>query len=42
VIATGGIAALIVNQSKQIQKVEPFLTLEGMKILFEENEKKQK
>jgi len=37
VIATGGIGHLIVDQSKHIQKFEPFLTLEGMKILYHKN-----
>lgn len=41
VIATGGIAPLIANQSKYIQKVEPFLTLKGMQILFNKNKKEK-
>ncbi|MCZ6781946.1 MAG: type III pantothenate kinase [Proteobacteria bacterium] len=37
VIATGGLARLIASESAAIEKVEPFLTLEGLRILFEKN-----
>lgn len=35
VIATGGIAPMVVERSKKIDRVEPFLTLEGMRIIHE-------
>ena len=37
VIATGGLARRIANESKAIQEVAPFLTLDGLRILFEKN-----
>ena len=37
VIATGGLANLISEGSKTIDKVEPFLTLEGLRIIYEKN-----
>ncbi|MCG8592323.1 MAG: type III pantothenate kinase [Proteobacteria bacterium] len=36
-IATGGLAGRIANESSAIERVEPFLTLEGLRILFEKN-----
>jgi type III pantothenate kinase len=37
VIATGGLARLISEESAVIEQVVPFLTLEGLRILFEKN-----
>jgi type III pantothenate kinase len=37
VIATGGLAHRIASESATIERVEPFLTLEGLRILFEKN-----
>jgi type III pantothenate kinase len=36
-IATGGLAGRIARESTHIEKVMPFLTLEGLRILFEKN-----
>jgi type III pantothenate kinase len=36
-IATGGMADIVANESKKIEAVHPFLTLEGLKILFDKN-----
>jgi type III pantothenate kinase len=38
VVATGGLAFLIAGESPLIDKVEPFLTLTGLRILFEKNQ----
>lgn len=37
VIATGGLAQRIAEECPAIERVEPFLTLEGLRILFEKN-----
>lgn len=37
VIATGGLAKLIAKDSQTINKVEPFLTLEGLRIIYQKN-----
>ena len=37
VIATGGLARLIAQESSVIEEVVPFLTLDGLRILFEKN-----
>jgi type III pantothenate kinase len=37
VFATGGLAQRIAGESRTIRRVEPFLTLEGLRILFEKN-----
>ena len=38
VVATGGLARRIAMESKAIQEVAPFLTLDGLRILFEKNQ----
>jgi type III pantothenate kinase len=40
VVATGGLAGRVANESRVIEKVEPFLTLEGLRIIFEKNRPK--
>lgn len=37
VVATGGLAGRVANESSAIDRVEPFLTLEGLRIIFEKN-----
>lgn len=37
VIATGGLARRIAEESKEIEQVAPFLTLDGLRLLFEKN-----
>ncbi len=41
-IATGGLAQRIATESECIERVEPFLTLEGLRILFEKNRPERK
>ena len=38
--ATGGLAGLVSNESTAIERVEPFLTLEGLRIIYEKNRKR--
>jgi type III pantothenate kinase len=38
VIATGGLAELVAVESREIDEVNPFLTLMGLRILYERNE----
>jgi type III pantothenate kinase len=37
VIATGGLASRVASETSTIERVEPYLTLEGLRILFEKN-----
>jgi type III pantothenate kinase len=37
VVATGGLAHLVGSETTTVERVEPFLTLEGLRIIFEKN-----
>jgi type III pantothenate kinase len=37
IVATGGLAPLIAEASTTVQKVEPYLTLEGLKVIFDQH-----
>jgi len=42
VIATGGAASLVVENLKKVKSVEPFLTLEGIRIIYQRFRQKRK
>lgn len=42
VIATGGLAQRISAETETIERVEPYLTLEGLRLLFEKNRTQEK
>ena len=37
VVATGGLAGLIASEAQTIRRIEPFLTLEGLRYIYELN-----
>ena len=37
IMATGGLAVVLAKESRCIEEIDPFLTLEGLRILFERN-----
>ncbi len=41
VVATGGLAHLIAEEARTIERVEPFLTLEGLRLIFDRNRKEE-
>ena len=40
VVATGGLAGRVAAESRAIERVEPFLTLVGLRIIYEKNRPK--
>ncbi len=41
VVATGGLAGRVASESSAIERVEPFLTLGGLRIIFEKNRREE-
>lgn len=41
VVATGGLAGLIASEAQTIRRIEPFLTLEGLRYIYERNRESQ-
>ena len=41
VVATGGFGKLMASESEHVDVVEPFLTLEGLRILYNMNHSRQ-
>ena len=37
VVATGGLAGRVAAESREIERVEPFLTLQGLRLIYEKN-----
>jgi len=37
VVATGGLAGRVANETRSIERVEPFLTLDGLRLIYEKN-----
>jgi type III pantothenate kinase len=40
VVVTGGLGKLVAGQSKLVDHIDPYLTLEGLRILYEKNKNK--
>ncbi len=41
VVATGGLASLIADQSKLVDVIDPYLTLDGLRILYDKNKREE-
>ena len=42
VVATGGLAHLVASEARTIERVEPYLTLEGLRLIFDRNRETQR